>query len=470
MRKLDQPAPANRTALFVSHAAPQDNEFALWISSKLTTAGYRVWVDRRRLRGGDDFWDEINRVLRTETIKQIVVFTPHVTKPGVKKELAIGDIMRGQLHDPGFMIPVRAGDIAFSDAPPEFLRGNILNAYPNWHDCLADLLETLETAGVPKIPTPDSQTLRTLIEAREDGRRSVSEEAEGVLTNWFPMIPPARVRYYHFPGLQDQTRAWLDACTEPHVPMMRLAGSFADPAMFSMAASNPPPMETSYDIAFGDFVTGTELGPYADRGAGSRDISNLLRQHFERHIKSRGLLPFEFANGDTGWYFPDDLIENNRVSFAAPDGRRIRRTVTGKFKKARWHLCLIAKPRIWPDHVFRVHGNIVLSEGGKLLAGEQTHQRRRRLTRSWWNHVWRDRLLAAMHFLACGQDAITLDTGDSAIKISSWPLTIPIPASYEASDPPMPSEEDEEGTVTPTAALDDHFDPEMDDESGEDEA
>jgi hypothetical protein len=74
-----------RSTVFVSHAAPEDNAFALWISSKLSIAGYRVWVDRRRLRGGDDALDEIDRVLRTESIKQVVVFTRHIGKAGVKK-------------------------------------------------------------------------------------------------------------------------------------------------------------------------------------------------------------------------------------------------------------------------------------------------------------------------------------------------------------------------------------------------
>ena len=83
---------AQPETIFVTHATPQDNEFALWLTSKLAIAGYHVWVDRRRLLGGDDCWDEIDRVLRRETIKQIVVYTKHITKPGVKKELAIGDV------------------------------------------------------------------------------------------------------------------------------------------------------------------------------------------------------------------------------------------------------------------------------------------------------------------------------------------------------------------------------------------
>jgi TIR domain len=127
-------AAAVRDVVFITHAAPEDNEFAVWLAAKLAMAGYRVWVDKHRLHGGDDFWDEIDQVLRNDSIKQIVVFTQHVRKPGAKKEMAIGAIVANRLRDQKFMIPIRVDDVAFSDAPPEFVRGNILNAHPNWSD------------------------------------------------------------------------------------------------------------------------------------------------------------------------------------------------------------------------------------------------------------------------------------------------------------------------------------------------
>jgi hypothetical protein len=75
----DEPS-LSRELLFLTHAAPEDNEFPLWLSSKLAMAGYRVWIDRRRLRGGTDFWDEIERVLRNDALKQVIVFTENVRK------------------------------------------------------------------------------------------------------------------------------------------------------------------------------------------------------------------------------------------------------------------------------------------------------------------------------------------------------------------------------------------------------
>jgi hypothetical protein len=453
-------APPNaRTSIFVTHAAPDDNEFALWLSAKLAIAGYRVWVDRRRLKGGTDFWDEIDRVLRNDAIKQIVVFSMHIGKPGVKKELAIGDVMRKKLSDPKFIIPIRIDDIAFDEAPPEFLRDHIINSYPNWHACLAELFEALDEAGVPKEPQADAVTLHTIVDAREEGRRFIIDRPEDALSNWFSVNPPERIRYYRFDGTQDQMNAWLADCRVPHVPMGRLAGSFAGPPDFTEASSFVQNTTTQYDVAFDDFISGKDLGPYGDRPSATNDVVNLLRQHFNKLAQARGLKSVAFANRDLGWFFPDDVLPGNKVELKLASGRKIRRAMSGKFKKLRWHVCLVAKPRVWPKLVYRIHINLVLSEDGKTpIPGEKTHVRRRRLTRSWWNNIWRDRLLAAMHFLANGNGALAMVAGDVKFEVASLPLLATIPVSYCAADPPLPSEEDEDGTIVPSAALDDHID------------
>lgn len=455
---MDSTNPTNKPdTVFITHAAPQDNEFALWLSSKLAMAGYRVWVDRQRLRGGDDSWDEIDRVLRHEAVKQIVVFTKHVGKAGVKKELAIGDVMKAS--DPKFMIGVRSDDTAFSNAPPELLRGNILDAYPNWHDCLKALFETLEEFNVPRTISPDAQVLRNIVEAREDGRRFVVATPEAAVTNWFPITPPDYIRYYRFDGVQEQIKVWRKGCSIPNIEMGRLAGTFADPPAFLHASSFEQVMPTAYEIPFMDFVGGINLGPYVDRQAANKDVVNLLRQHFDQTAAARGLLPVEFAGGQTGWFFPDGRVPANKIVCETSDGRRIRRSVSGKFKALRWHLCLLAKPRIWPSLVYRIHANVVLSIDGKTpMPGEKTHKRRRRLTKSWWNDVWRDRLLASMSFLAGNNTSITMEAGHVHFAVSVWPLLADVPVSYEASDPPLPSEEDDEGNIVPSAALDDQID------------
>jgi hypothetical protein len=107
------------------------------------------------------------------------------------------------------------------------------------------------------------------------------------------------------------------------------------------------------------------------------------------------------------------------------------------------------------------------------MPGDKTHKRRRRLTKSWWNNVWRDRLVAAMHFLANGNPGIIVPAGNDTFHISTWPLVVEVPVSYDATDPPLPTEEDDQGNIVPSAALEDEYgeidEPEPDDDGGADE-
>jgi hypothetical protein len=43
--------------VFVSHANPQQNDFARWLSAELANVGYEVWSDVTKLIGGEIFWD-----------------------------------------------------------------------------------------------------------------------------------------------------------------------------------------------------------------------------------------------------------------------------------------------------------------------------------------------------------------------------------------------------------------------------
>jgi hypothetical protein len=206
------------------------------------------------------------------------------------------------------------------------------------------------------------------------------------------------------------------------------------------------------------FVSGENTGPLVGRSDARNHVVNLLRQHFARLAESRGLKSVEFANKDVGWFFPDGLI-SGKVPFVDLNRKIRRRTLSGKFKALRWHTCLVARPRLWPALVYRVHANVVLSKDGKIpLAGKWTQRRRIRLTRSWWNDVWRDRLLAAMSFLANGRDNIVSSSGNELVEIARLPLLVEVPVSYDATDYPPPYEEYEEANIIQLAVLDDRED------------
>jgi len=414
-----------RDVVLITHANPEDNAFSRWLGARLAEAGYKVWVDVRSLRGGEDFWDTIDLTLRTVAVKQVVVVSPHLAKPGVKKELAIGDAVGRKLNDPGFMIPVRIADVDFSTLPPELIRRNAINAHPNWAACLQPLLETLEEARVPRQTTTDGAFLTTLVEAQEAGRLAVLDEPETLWTNWFPIDQmPGLLRMQGAKGTKEQFERWLKTSTAPHVVHSGLAATFCDPMTFQQSGAEGPTLETRFWLKTPDLLEGKDIDPFAGRAEARNHVVNLIRQHWNLAMARRGLQRFEFAAGRIGWFFPDGLVDGP-VKFTLPDGRRVSRVVSGKFKDRRWHLCLVARPMLWPTPFVRVHANMALSMDGKTpLPGTQTQRVRMRLTKSWWNDKWRDLLLAGMNWVAEGGASFTLATGDESFAVSSMPLSM----------------------------------------------
>src|SRR5690554_2087799 len=104
-----------RRAIFISHANPEDNPFTLWLGGRLSAAGYEVWADILRLRGGQDWQRRLEDALRNRACKVLIVGTPHgIDKQGVRNEIQIAHNVGRSINDPEFIIPLR---LAPFDAP-----------------------------------------------------------------------------------------------------------------------------------------------------------------------------------------------------------------------------------------------------------------------------------------------------------------------------------------------------------------
>ena len=417
-------------------------------------SGYDVWVDLRSLKGGQDFWDEIENELRHRVIKQIVLISPHIRKPGVKKELALGDAMGRHLNDPNFMIPIRVKPVPHSDFPPELLRRNAIEAQPSWSACLPLLLETLQDARVPRLSSVRADLIANIVAAQETARQSIVPSAEELVSNWFDLSPGRpNLRMFGSKGTPSQLDAWLGTVHLPYIRHSGLVATFCDPKTFAAARGGGPTLIERFNLPFDSLVRGRDDTPFVNRADARRNITNLVRQHWDLALERRGLKRFEFAAGKTGWYFPDGLVSGAVVA-DLDDGLHVDRVLTGKFKERRWHLCLVARSRLWPDPLIRVHANIALTEEGRVLPGEATHGLRRRLTRSWWNNKWRDVLLASMYWLAEGQPVLSIAAGTETFGVSALPRRVEIPVSYQANET-RASEENAVGEIDLSPELDD---------------
>ena len=55
--------------VFVSHANPEENEFARWLTLQLANEGYPVWCDQTKLLGSEKFWEDIEGAIKNRTAK-----------------------------------------------------------------------------------------------------------------------------------------------------------------------------------------------------------------------------------------------------------------------------------------------------------------------------------------------------------------------------------------------------------------
>jgi hypothetical protein len=94
--------------VFISHANPEENDFARWLAAQLANAGYEVWTDIAKLIGGEIFWDDIEDAIRNHSAKCVVVVSKASSKkPGVLDEVAVAVGTERSAKIPNFVVPIR---------------------------------------------------------------------------------------------------------------------------------------------------------------------------------------------------------------------------------------------------------------------------------------------------------------------------------------------------------------------------
>jgi hypothetical protein len=139
---------ATRSAIFISHATPEDNAFTLWLGGRLTALGYQVFADVLRLKGGDDWERILEDAIRNKAKRFLLAATPSgVQKQGVRNEITIAIETAKRIGEDGFIVPLRLAAYA---PPLQIAHAQYIDFEKGWAQGLVELLALLEEAGVPK--------------------------------------------------------------------------------------------------------------------------------------------------------------------------------------------------------------------------------------------------------------------------------------------------------------------------------
>lgn len=455
-----------RDTIFICHATPDDNDFVRWLGARLTGHGYKVWADMFGLRGGTPFWNTIEDALREHACKVIYVASRASVDPkrqGVRNELSVADAVRKALADPAFIIPARLDDVPFSDFPILVHQLNGIDFSRGWEGRLIELLDTLETAHVPRHQGDQTAEFERWRQEAVKTAALVSTEQEPVLTSLSPINAlPGEILYLKHNADAAAIAQAFRASGIPFAPFYQLLITFA--GLDQVNAALPAPMIAGLRARtpLETFLTGEAPGVTTPRRSdASNMVTALLRQHVERHLVQRGLkvLP---QRGASAFYFPSGLVTNNKVPYTAASGRRTNKNVVGRSERNRvyWHLAMKVSVVLGPPAFVRFKPYVAFSDDGQTAIADpkRTSPIRRRFCKNWWNQHWRQLQEAFAMWLADGQAEcpILLD-GPQTLVLAGRLLQLTaerhivgdLQFQDEAKDPDEPENDGDEFEIDP---------------------
>jgi TIR domain len=340
---------SNRTAIFISHATPEDNKFTIWLGAKLAAIGYEVWADVLKLRGGDDWQRKLEDALRNLACKVLLVANPaSVNKQGVRNELQIASDTARALKDDAFIIPLRLEPF---QAPFLIAQAQYIDFQHGWAQGLRDLLSVLEELAIPRVHNGGTEIWREL---QLQDSRQLSETPELLTSNWIAVQKlPDRI-YYH---PDDQV---LDhANTYPEIPYG--AGTLAFCAAASNSsndADNHPQTTKLLDQFLADGWTELGIQPYEAR----RLLTQLVNLALGNYLKLRGLSSFRMANRHEAFWV-SQTVATGRIAFnwrhftgsRQLQGKSLKRGVS-------WHFAVSPSFQTFPSRHVRMLSRLIFTK------------------------------------------------------------------------------------------------------------
>ena len=444
-KMIDSENISQRDLLFVSHANPENNEFAKWLTVRLVAEGYPVFCELFDFLGGEDAWRNVQTVLRERTIKFLFVLSEVSNeKDGARNELnqAIQIAKKHGFQD--FIIPLKIDDFPHHDVCIELQRIISVEFYNGWASGLSQLLEKLQKESIPKSDKFTPEAVSSWWRNKFSANTGLRDEEEELFSNWFGIDTLPNKLYFHRyqPFIKD-----IEEFDESNLvyPYRKHSNG-----IISCAKADDFP---EYAQIFSDtryyYLDNLQQNKHAKDFIDSRETNDilidLLRQAWEKKLIDCGLNTYEMASGNLAGYFVKDQISKDKLFFTGVDNKKTHRSVVGfkttkkdetgiSIKKRYWHYGISAKAFMRSTKYFAVNSHVFFSDDGDVIwtDTDKMHKAKMRQCANWWNDEWRDRMLAAMEFLANEKDEIEIIlSSDLSVNVAKSPIVFTSPVSFD---------------------------------------
>ncbi|WP_164827272.1 toll/interleukin-1 receptor domain-containing protein [Sinorhizobium meliloti] len=432
----------DRRLLFISHATPQDNLFAGWLSAQLAIAGYEVWCDLAKLLGGEAWWTDIDQAIDAAAFRVLFVSTLEANrKPGTLRELklALDTQKKHGLKD--FVVPLKIDEFPFASMDQSIKDLNCVRFDESWAKGLSNLLKLLEREGTPKSSRVGAATVTQWYKKSIDDKRKVVVSREKCPSNWFPFELPPTIFFHQFRGPADTLLRVASQLDVPH----RVLGSYiATFAPFEIIADRLGPHFSATELC--STATFVEDG-FRKLGIEAFDamnvLSDMVRQAWDHHMSAQDFAFHEMANRQKAWFFKNGQLAKNRGHYMGSKGKRAFRQLVGNKTRKKldgsrisdgfWHYAVSVSPQLAPFPRLVLKHHVIFTDDGQTpwSAPDRMHRARRTVCKNWWNAEWRDRLRAFTAELGAGASELSLPLGGSqALLVAMEPMEFTSPWTF----------------------------------------
>ncbi len=434
----------DRKVLFLSHANPEENEFARWLSSQLTIAGYQVWCDVTDLLGGEKFWTDIEDAIETATFRFLFVATLHThKKAGCLRELQSAQKTQAKHQLKDFIVPLKIDQFPFGSMCDGLANLNMVRFDTTWSEGLRQLLSLLEREQAPRFETANASAVTDWYQRSIDSNRREVISKDNYLSNWFELKLPTQIAAYRFNGPTDALPSVARSFPYPCRVVDQHLLTFASTERIVEELGDYFGDKSAVSIATTDFIRegSVELGIL--RFDAQNMVSDLIRQAWEAEMHNRKLLPADLASGPPAWYFKNQQLPKNKAFFTRRNDKTTYRQLVGaKTKKTAegtkvpdgfWHYAVSALPKLYPSPHLVLKHHVIFTDDGETPweKPDRMHRARRGVCRNWWNAEWRDRLLAfCSQMVSADHPELSLLTGGEQMLLSLTPVHFSSPWTY----------------------------------------
>lgn len=418
-----------RDTIFISHATPEDNEFAIWLASRLEFLGYKVWVDKNQLLGGERFWTDIEDAIKNKSIKFLLVYSDSLKdsnndqiKPGIQKEIDFAkEVITANPNLVDFLTVLRIDKSPYN-LFPESQDINQIHFDNNWAEGLTVLLKKLQRDNVPTFNFENQNSFAEWYLEHYIIKNPIIEKKELYYTNWWCIKSmPNQFYIYRFAN-QEQARAVFDVNKDSiSVVNANCITTFKKELVLDLVREdetiNLIPSDV-HEVKVNDLLVGYERETFPTQRDASNFFKKLLKRSIHVLLRKIRLNWYELANKNLAYYHTTESLPKGKVTFAYPH-RKLKskrktkkKNLIGKYLTVgKWHFAVSFKTMLDPYLGFKLKSHIIFtSDGSKALSDpEFIHSHRRKKGKRMFNEEWRDLLLAFLSSLKNNKNQISIE-------------------------------------------------------------